>query len=275
MNAEEFIYVKKKIRELTQFDLDNYGKNQMLRRLDGFISRLKINNVVQYCRLLERDKQELDKLQNFLTINVSEFFRDPAQFRILQEEMLPALLHNNLKLNIWSAGCSNGAEAYSVAILLDRLSPYREHRILATDIDKTILKQAAAGGPYKAADIRHVPPALLEKYFTGTNDNIQVLDRIRRKVIFQVHDLTRDPFEYNFDLIICRNVVIYFSNETKKKLRIGFFNALKKNGILFIGATETMLDKDLGFQRLSPCFYKKKVDIPDRNIKSHLSTVEV
>ena len=275
MNAEEFIYVKKKIRELTQFDLDNYGKNQMLRRLDGFISRVKVDNVVQYCKLLERDKQELEKLQNFLTINVSEFFRDPAQFKILQAEVLPELLHNNLKLNIWSAGCSNGAEVYSLAILLDRLSPYRDHRILATDIDKTILKQAAAGGPYRTADIRHVPPALLEKYFTNADDNIYVIDRIRKKVDFQFHDLTRDPFEGNFDLIICRNVVIYFSNETKKKLRVGFFNALKNNGILFIGATETMLDKELGFQRLSPCFYRKKVNVPDRSVRSHFSPVEV
>jgi chemotaxis protein methyltransferase CheR len=276
MNAEEFIYVKKKIRELTQFDLDNYGRNQMIRRLDGFISRLKVNSVAQYCKLLERDTQELEKLQNFLTINVSEFFRDPAQFKILQEDMLPALLQSNLKLNIWSAGCSNGAEAYSVAILLDRLSPYRDHRILATDIDKNIISQATAGGSYKAADIRNVPQALVEKYFTNNDGDMQVIDRIRKKVTFKLHDLTRDPFEKNFDLIVCRNVVIYFSAETKKKLRREFLNALKINGILFIGATETMLDtRDTGFQRLSSCFYRKKSDVLDRSVKSHISIVGV
>jgi chemotaxis protein methyltransferase CheR len=276
MNAEEFIYVKKKIRELTQFDLDNYGRNQMIRRLDGFISRLKVNSVAQYCKLLERDTQELEKLQNFLTINVSEFFRDPAQFKILQEDMLPALLRSNLKLNIWSAGCSNGAEAYSVAILLDRLSPYRDHRILATDIDKNIISQATAGGSYKAADIRNVPQALVEKYFTNNDGDIRVIDRIRKKVTFKLHDLTRDPFEKNFDLIVCRNVVIYFSAETKKKLRREFLNALKINGILFIGATETMLDtRDTGFQRLSSCFYRKKSDVLDRSVKSYISTVGV
>jgi chemotaxis protein methyltransferase CheR len=276
MNAEEFIYVKKKIRELTQFDLDNYGRNQMIRRLDGFISRLKVNSVAQYCKLLERDTQELEKLQNFLTINVSEFFRDPAQFKILQEDMLPALLRSNLKLNIWSAGCSNGAEAYSVAILLDRLSPYRDHRILATDIDKNIISQAAAGGSYKLADIRKVPQALVEKYFTNNDGDIRVIDRIRKKVTFKLHDLTRDPFEKNFDLIVCRNVVIYFSDETKKKLRREFLNSLKINGILFIGATETMLDtRDTGFLRLSSCFYRKKSDVLDRSVKSHISTVGV
>ncbi len=272
MNAAEFIYVKKKIRELTRFDLDHYGHNQMIRRLDGYISRYKVNNVAQYCKLIERDKDELEKLQNFLTINVSEFFRDRAQFKILQEEILPTLLQNNLALNIWSAGCSNGAEAYSVAILLDRLSPYREHRILATDIDKKILSHAADGGPYKPGEIKNVPQGLLEKYFINNNGDFWVTDRLRKKVIFRLHDLTRDPFEDNFDLIICRNVVIYFSGEAKKTIRKKFMDAVKEKGIFFIGATETMLDtKNTGFQRLSACFYRKKTDVPDNYHEPSLS----
>jgi chemotaxis protein methyltransferase CheR len=264
MNAEEFNYVKKKIRELTQFDLDNYGYNQMIRRLDGYIMRFKVRNVVQFCKLIERDKHELEKLKKFLTINVSEFFRDAVQFRLLQDEILPSLLKKNLGLNIWSAGCSNGAEAYSVAILLDRLSPYRKHRILATDIDKVILDHAADGGPYGAAEVRNVPPVLREKYFTEDDGAFRVVGRIRDKVNFGVHDLTRDPFENNFDLVICRNVVIYFAGETKKIIRKKFLDSLKENGILFIGATETMLDaRDNGFQRLSACFYRKKSSVPE------------
>ncbi len=265
MNAEEFNYLKKRIRKLTQFDLDNYGHNQMIRRLDGYIMRFKVRNVVQYCKLIERDKHELEKLKKFLTINVSEFFRDAVQFRLLQEEILPSLLKKNLGLNIWSAGCSNGAEAYSVAMLLDRLSPYRKHRIMATDIDKVILDHAAAGGPYGAAEVRNVPPALLEKYFTQDDGAFRVVSRIRDKVNFGLHDLTRDRFENDFDLIICRNVVIYFSGETKKILRKKFLDSLKENGILFIGATETMLDaRDNGFQRLSACFYRKKSGVPEK-----------
>jgi len=266
MNAEEFIYVKKKIRELTRFDLDHYGHNQMLRRLEGYISRYKVDNVVQYCKMIERDKNELEKLQNFLTINVSEFFRDPAQFKILQEKILPSLLQNNLQINIWSAGCSNGAEAYSVAILLDRLSPYREHQILATDIDKKILSHAADGGPYKPDEVKNVPKALQEKYFINDDDNFRVIDRIRNKILFKLHDLTRDPFEDNYDLVICRNVVIYFSSEAKKAIRKKFLDAIKENGILFIGATETMLDtKNTGFQRMSACFYQKKTGVPENS----------
>jgi chemotaxis protein methyltransferase CheR len=265
VNAEEYTYLKKKIKEFTEFDLDNYGAGQMIRRLDGFILRVKAGSVAQYCQMLERDVHEAEKLKDFLTINVSEFFRDPAHFKILQEKVLPSLLHNNLKLNIWSAGCSNGSEAYSIAIILEKLSPYRTHRILATDIDKNILSQAAAGGPYKASDIRNVPPALVEKYFTGSGDEIRVIDKISGKVIFKHQDLTRDVFEKGFDLIVCRNVVIYFSDEAKKILRKKFMEALKPGGVLFIGATETMLDaSDTGLRRLSPCFYEKTADVPER-----------
>jgi chemotaxis protein methyltransferase CheR len=93
-----------------------------------------------------------------------------------------------------------------------------------------------------------------------------VIDRICSKVTFGLHDLTRDPFENDFDLIICRNVVIYFSSETKKILRRKFLDSLRVNGILFIGATETMLDaRDNGFQRLSACFYRKKSDVPEKS----------
>jgi chemotaxis protein methyltransferase CheR len=93
------------------------------------------------------------------------------------------------------------------------------------------------------------------KYFNAVKDEFRVKDNIRRKVVFKLHDLTRDPFEENFDLVICRNVVIYFSEDAKKKLRRRFLDALKINRVLFIGAAETMLDAvDTGFQHLSPCF---------------------
>jgi chemotaxis protein methyltransferase CheR len=258
MTDEEYTLFKKKIKEHTQFDLENYAAKQMMRRLDGFIIRSRVNGVAQYCHLLDNNPEEVDKLQNFLTINVSEFFRDTAHFKVLKEKILPALLQDNLQLNIWSAGCSNGSEAYSVAMLLEKLSPYRTHRILATDIDKAILVQAAAGGPYHPADIRNVSEDLRSKYFKQDGEDFRLNEHLRSKVTFKYQDLTGDSFERGFDLIICRNVVIYFNEEAKKKLRRKFIDALKMNGILFIGATETMLDAtDTGFIRLSPCFYKK------------------
>jgi chemotaxis protein methyltransferase CheR len=266
MNQEEYIYVKKKIRELTKFDLDNYTSGQMMRRLDGYISRTKTSGVEEYFKLLEKDVQELAKLQDFLTINVSEFFRDAAYFGILQNKILPDLLRQNNRLNIWSAGCSNGAEPYSVAMILDNLTPDINHRILATDIDNNILSQAKAGGPYRASDIRNVAKSFGLKHLTFKDGSYWVAEELRKKVMFRQHDLTRDPFEKAFDLIMCRNVVIYFSVEAKKALKKKFYDSLKINGVIFIGGTETMLDAvDLGFERLLPCFYRKTADIPNKS----------
>ena len=266
MNPEEYYFLKKKIKQLTQLELDNYSSKQMMRRLDGYIVRCRANSVAHYCQMLEKDRAEVEKLQDFLTINVSEFFRDAAHFKMLKEKILPELLKNTLQLNIWSAGCSIGAEAYSTAILLERLSPYRTHRILATDIDKNALAHAAAGGPYRPADVRNVPQDLLGKYFTQDGDHYWIKKRMCSKVVFRQHDLTRDPFEGGFDLIMCRNVVIYFTDETKKKLRKQFIEALKFNGILFIGATETMLDaNETGMVRMSPCFYKKTIEAQEKS----------
>jgi len=258
MNTTEYTYLKKKIRDLTVFDLDNYSDNQMMRRLDSYIARTKVKDIAQYCKLLERDAHELEKLQNFLTVNVSEFFRDPPYFDILQNTVLPDLLRRSEALNIWSAGCSNGAEAYSVAMILSRVSPLTAHRILATDIDKRILELAEAGGPYRPSDIRNVPKPLVKKYFSARDNSFWVCDDIRKKVTFKRHDLMQDVFGVNFDLIICRNVVIYFSDEAKVRLKWKFQNALKPNGILFIGATETMIDAaDVGFHRMFHCVYRK------------------
>jgi chemotaxis protein methyltransferase CheR len=172
--------------------------------------------------------------------------------------VLPSLLKNSARLNIWSAGCSDGQEPYSISMILDELTPGVKHRIFATDIDKESLSKGNAGGPYQAAEIRNLPQALLMKYFYFGENGYTVNEKIRERIVFSPLDLTRDKFPIGFDLIVCRNVTIYFSNETKRTLSLNFQNALKENGILFIGATETMLDAaDLGFQRVHPCFYRK------------------
>jgi len=267
MNDVEYVFVKKRIRELTKVDLDNYGVNQMKRRLESFISRTKSPTLAEYFKLLEEDAKQLEKLRDFLTINVSEFFRDLPHFAILQDIVLPELLKRNKTLNIWSAGCSNGGEPYSVAMILDMLTPGVNHRILATDIDTAILALAGTGGAYHANDIRNVPKFMALKYFTCKNGDYYVNDNIRKKVTFRQHDMTRDAFETVFDLIMCRNVVIYFSDEAKKILKKHFYDSLKNAGVLFIGGTETMLDAaNIGFQRLYPCFYRKTESALEKSV---------
>ncbi len=257
MSPEEYEYLKNRIRTLVKFDLENYRSNQMMRRLDGFIARAAGTNVARYCEILSHDQQEVARLRDFLTINVSEFFRDLPYFTVLQRTILPELLKHSPRLNIWSAGCSIGAEAYSMAMILECLTPFSSHRILATDIDDDSLSKAAAGGPYRAADVKNVPEAM-KKYLVGSGDSYSVIQKIRERVHVRRHDLMLDPAEFGFDLIVCRNVVIYFAEAAKKRLKLRFARSLKPGGVLFIGATETMSDAgELGFERLSPCFYRR------------------
>ena len=257
MNDQEFEYLKRKILALTDIDLNNYKAQQMRRRLDGLVTN-ESGTVVEYCKRIERNKDALKKLRNFLTINVSEFFRDANQFQQLKTAVLPELLGNNERLNIWSAGCSIGAEPYSVAMMLENLTPGKKHRIVATDIDEAVLAKAKNGGPYSSSDIANVDKALLLKYFTRSDEGYQVIDTIKRRVEFKRHNLLKDSFEHGFDLVMCRNVVIYFADEAKRTLYTGFYNSLKEGGVMFIGATETLLDaSDLGLTRMHNCFYRK------------------
>ncbi|MBN1368578.1 MAG: protein-glutamate O-methyltransferase CheR [Dehalococcoidales bacterium] len=267
MNEIEYDCIKRKIRSLTKIDLNCYKTSQMMRRLDGFILRSKAAGVVQYCQQLEQDPEEVRKLRNFLTINVTEFFRDYSHFEILRKIILPELLKYSPALNIWSAGCSDGEEPYSLAVMLAELTPGAKHRIMATDIDSESLHKAMSGGPYRPPEMKNVPQPLLDRYFNYTNNSYWINNRLRNKIVFSQHDMTRDRFPVNLDLIICRNVTIYFSNEAKAAINLGFWNSLKKNGVLFIGATETMLNAgDLGFERLHSCFYKKnRIAVPEKS----------
>jgi chemotaxis protein methyltransferase CheR len=136
MNDSEYEYLKLKIKKLIGVNLDNYKPNQMLRRLDWYISRSRMAGVPEFCSALEINPEEVEKLQDFLTINVSEFYRDLSYFEVLRAQVLPGLLKERRCLKIWSAGCSHGEESYSLAIILNEISPFGKHQIVGTDIDK-------------------------------------------------------------------------------------------------------------------------------------------
>lgn len=258
MNDLEYGYLKSKILRLTKIDLDNYKSGQMRRRLQGFIDRTEGLDVGVYCKRLDRNPKLVQGLRDFLTINVSEFFRDTGPFDLLMKRVIPMLLKGGRELKIWSAGCSIGAEPYSLAMILRRLSPGVRHRILATDLDETILGKAAAGGPYMASEVKGVPRELAGKHLMADGDHFRVAEDIRRRVEFRQHDLLTAPPEFGFDLILCRNVMIYFTDEAKDHLHRGFAGALKDDGVLFLGGTEALLNfKELGLKRIHTSFYQK------------------
>ncbi len=266
MNVKEYDLLKFKVKKLSGLSLNAYKSEQMMRRLDGYISRNQYAGVVAFCAAIERDGEALRQLMDFLTINVSEFFRDAEQFNVLKTKVIPDLLRKSKSLNIWSAGCSIGAEPYSVAMMLAELSPNGKHRILATDLDDGSLARARSGGPYSDTHLDQVTPVIKLKNFVKSEDGYTVAPRFREMVDFKRHNLLNDPFEEGFDLIMCRNVTIYFTEETKRDLNKRFAKSLNNDGVLFIGSTESLLDaQGLGLRRMFASFFSKEgsIDSPE------------
>lgn len=266
MEDREYAYIKHKVLSLTNVDLDGYKSPQMQRRLRTFLLRSGHPNWPAFFRAIQDDPQKIDQLKNYLTINVTAFFRDPDKYRRLQEIVLPALLRGHPKLNVWSAGCSHGHEPYSLAILLaEATSPYRPHYILATDIDHSALDKAQAGGPYSSEELEHVSSPLIARYFEQRPGGYWVSKRLQRKITFSYHDMLAAPFILppggeGYDLIVCRNVVIYFTVEVKNQLYRRFHDALRPGGVLFVGGTEIIpRASDIGFEIMEMSFYRRPV----------------
>ncbi len=262
MEAREYNFVKYKVRKLMNMDLDSYKTQQVQRRLRTYLTRSGHTNWPNFFRAIQDDTEALDKFKNYLTINVSAFFRDPEKFEHLRTSILPDLLSVHPKLNIWSAGCSYGYEPYTLAMLLAEVTgPYRPHKILATDIDRAALTLAQNSGPYTAKQVENISSLLLQRYFQKRPDGYYVSKVLRRRITFQYHNLLCDPFESDFDLIVCRNVVIYFQNEAKNILYQRFHDALRPGGVLFLGGTEVLSKaSDRGFDTLSVSFYRRHVE---------------
>lgn len=257
---------KEHIRRKTGIDLNLYRQQQMHRRLWSLVERAGKKSFLDYYALLESDPQEYAHFLDRLTINVSELFRNPDKWEELRTKVLPKLLSLGHPLRVWSAGCSYGAEPYSLAILLDQLAPNRPHTILATDLDRTILNKARQGR-FSRADCKHLDEGTLQRYFEGAHNLSVPADmdmcytispRIRQRVTFRAHNLLADPFEKDFDLICCRNVVIYFTEEAKDRLYRQFYQALRPGGYLFVGGSERIFNyRELGFETPSPFFYRR------------------
>lgn len=221
------------------------------------MARQGVSTYAAFFQLIDSDPKLYKTFIDYLTINVTEFFRTPEKFIELEEKVIPQLLTTSPRLNIWSAGCSTGAEPYSLAMIMAEKTPGVRHRILATDIDVEMLAKAKKG-VYTPGDLKNIPQERLTKYFSRIDADYALNDDMRGRVEFQQHNLLLDKFETGFDLILCRNVVIYFTEEAKDALYRRFFAALKPGGIFFVGGTEAILNfRDIGFQHFLPFFYRK------------------
>ena len=261
MDDKDWELFKKKLDAKTGIDLDLYKEAQMRRRIGNLVDRSDVDSYVAYFNKVSQSKEEFASFIEYLTINVSEFFRNPDKFDIVEKEIFPMLLKQSPKLNIWSAGCSIGAEPYTLAIILKELTPNVKHRILATDLDIEILAKAKKG-VYTDAEIKAMRPDRKVKYFDKTSDGkFAVKPEIKSMVEFKQHNLLKDSYEKNFNLIVNRNVVIYFTEDAKTQMYSGFLDSLVPNGILFVGATESILNyRQIGFKSYKAFFYQKPED---------------
>jgi chemotaxis protein methyltransferase CheR len=224
-----------------------------------------ISNYDEYLCVLKTDPQKYKDFLKKLTINVSEFFRNPERFLDLQQRIFPELIRKNPYLKIWSAGCSDGSEPYTVAIILKEMGLDKRVTIHASDVDREILKRAQEA-VYAENEVRNISPALLDKYFVVENNQFRVKDEVKRMVELRQHNLLTDAYQNNWDLIICRNVVIYFTEEAKFTLYTRFFNSLRPGGFLMVGGTEPLLNhRQLGYDSYITSFYRKPESFEEKN----------
>lgn len=237
-------------------DLTAYKANQLQRRISSLMSRIGVSTIEDYIGILKKDLTQRQKFIDYLTINVTEFFRNPEIFDEFEKVIKEYLDYKN-PLKIWSAACSIGAEPYSLAMMLKETKPGVNHKIIATDIDSTILERAKKG-EYSRQEVKTIPNSLMNKYFKQEGNNYLIDDNIKRMVTFKKHDLILDNYDSNFDVIVCRNVVIYFNQDVKDKIYDKFSKSLKKGGILFVGATESIYNyKAFDFEKVSTFIYRK------------------
>ena len=251
---EQFI---EKVKRKTRIDLSLYKEAQMKRRLTSLYEKRGYRNFTEYFEAIDRDSALLDEFLDRMTINVSEFYRNAQRWKVLQDKIFPQLLEKNKRLKIWSAACSTGEEPYSLAMVLSNHIPLRDISIQATDLDKGVIEQAKVG-LYGARSIKEVPKDIVDRYFIKEGTHYQVVDEIKRTVTFRQHNLLEDRYEPNHDLIVCRNVMIYFTEEAKVQIYHNFSKALKIGGILFVGSTEQIFNPEqYGFEVVDTFFYQK------------------
>lgn len=250
---------KKKVFTLTSIDLDSYKERQMRRRIDTLIKRHSMSSYEEFVAAIKADKNLFEEFVNYLTINVSEFYRNPEQWKLLDEEIIPALVKKyGTNLKIWSAACSTGDEPYSLVMAFSKHIPINKIKIIATDIDNQVLDKARMG-LYNAKSIANVPEEFKKKYFKQIGPSYQISNEIKKQVEFKKHNLLKDTYPQGCHLIVCRNVVIYFTDEAKDDIYDKFNKSLVNGGVLFIGSTEQISNyRQFGYERLKSFFYTKE-----------------
>ncbi|MBK9131981.1 MAG: protein-glutamate O-methyltransferase CheR [Gammaproteobacteria bacterium] len=263
----DFDFIRRVVVEQTGITLSEQKRELVYGRLAKRLRTLDLQSFAQYCSYLEQSPDELHELVNAITTNLTSFFREPYHFDYLRENLLPELLRRNAqsrRIRIWSAGCSTGEEPYSIAMVLRDALPAGQGwdaKILATDIDSNVLARAQQG-MYAQERASGIPERYQRRSFhKGQGDNagmLRVSDEVRSLITFRQLNLMQEwPMKGPFDVIFCRNVVIYFDKPTQRRLFNRYADLLVDGGHLFIGHSETLFKVCDRFTLIGRTIYRK------------------
>ena len=248
------------------FDFTGYRRPSLTRRIDKRILEASCEGYPDYLALLEAEPQEFAELFDMILINVTSFFRDPAAWEYIENEIVPRIVETKPRdepIRVWSTGCSTGEEAYTVAIVLAEVlgaDAFRERvRIYGTDVDENALATARAAS-FAVEQLHPVPDELRARYFEPADDSRMVVrPELRRAVIFGRHDLIQDPTISRIDLLMARNTLIYFSSRSQDAILEGFHFSVNERGFLMLGSGEAVAARS---QLFEPVDLKRRVLAP-------------
>src|SRR5690606_35975605 len=209
----------------------------MKRRLTTFYTKKGYTSFVAFYEGMIKNRDLYYEFLDRMTINVSEFWRNPNRWEVLQSKFITSMAGSTGRMKCWSAACSTGEEPYTLAMILAEAGLLESAQIIATDIDDGAMEKAKLG-IYADRSVRDVPEMYLHKYFQQQGSSYKISDALKRSITYRKHNLLHDPFDQSFGLIICRNVMIYFTEEAKNLLYHKFSRALRPGGLLFVGSTE-------------------------------------
>lgn len=245
------------IKKKTGIDLSQYKEVQMKRRLKSLYEKKGFYSFKSFYDGISRDPALLDEFLDRMTINVSGFYRNRKRWEILENKILPPLLSKKKGLRIWSAACATGEEPYTIAMILSKLMPLSRIRVFATDIDENVIAKAKFG-VYPENSLNELPNYLRKKYFTQEGNMYRLSEEIKSTVTFKKQNLLLDSYGGPYDLIVCRNVLIYFTEDAKESIYRKFGKALTTGGVLFVGSTEQIFNPaQYQFISEDTFFYKK------------------
>lgn len=272
ISDQEFQLLSQWVREHLGIHLSEHKRGLVVGRLQAFLREQGLSSFHEYYQALKQDEtgKTLNELVNRITTNYTYFYREHAHFEFLWREVFPPLIRdlrrqNNRDLRIWSAGCSSGEEAYLLAMLqMEYLgAEYTQWRagVLATDISEQALERAKAG-VYPAEQLDRLPEGLRRKYFQAYQgpQQLRVLPGVREQVTFRRLNLMNPsfPFRKPFQVIFCRNVMIYFDEPTRRGLLNRFHQCLELGGYLFIGHAESLGRQREDFEYILPAVYRRR-----------------